>query len=239
MPDNALYLAKFGRKEHLESIKRGYLFFNPISKYRDDTSAFRGDKFEGMVPIDPSTMSIGSGGKEWFTDLGVPRPVSAFSYFQNDEKRFIFCAAMITKEVSVKMSKSEFALGKSFKNSVRQFGDYVLLFSANEINHRLHTNANVKFRQIGFESGPIIYRDLSIFSGDYHTAYSITNCDSDRYFVKDKKYKDQNEWRILIDGYYQHLEPNCGEGYSLFVGELEWAYLFETATFLETLLWKE
>jgi len=184
-------------------------------------------------------MSIGGDGKEWFTDLGIPRPTSAFSYLQDDEKRFIFCTAMITKEVSAKTNINEFALNESFKSAVRQFGDYVLLFSANEINYRLHTNDNVKFQRIGFASGPIIYRDLSIFSGDYHIVYNITNCDSDRYFVKDKKYKDQNEWRILIDGYYNHLEPNCGEGYSLFVGELDWAHLFETSTFLNTLLWKE
>jgi len=32
MPDNVLYLAKFGNKEHLELIQRGHLYFNPIQK---------------------------------------------------------------------------------------------------------------------------------------------------------------------------------------------------------------
>jgi len=52
--------------------------------------------------------------------------------------------------------------------------------------------------------------------------------------VKDISYKNQNEWRLLIDGTHKHLEPNYGERFSIFIGKLDWAYLFDTPTFLNT-----
>lgn len=47
-------------------------------------------------------------------------------------------------------------------------------------------------------------------------------------------YRNQNEWRLLIDGTHKPLEPNCGRGLSIFIGKLDWAYLFDTHTFLNT-----
>ena len=39
-------LAKFGKKEHLEQLKEGNIFFNAIQTYRDDGTDYRGDKME-------------------------------------------------------------------------------------------------------------------------------------------------------------------------------------------------
>jgi len=42
----------------LELIKEGQLYFNPIQKYRDDGTDWRGDKNEGIILIDPCKTSI-------------------------------------------------------------------------------------------------------------------------------------------------------------------------------------
>ena len=41
---NSCYLmAKYGKKEHLEELKNGKIFFNAIKKYRNDGTDYRGD----------------------------------------------------------------------------------------------------------------------------------------------------------------------------------------------------
>jgi len=231
-------LAKFGKKEHLESLKKGLLYFNPIQKYRDDGTDFRGDPNEGVIPIDPSRISIkDSKGRDWFNDLGIPRPTSVMKQAQNDSNTFIFCSAIISKNVLIPHEdKINSVLCETFKNAIRKFGEYVLLFNSYEIITRLIKVQKTFEPRFGYMSGPIIYRDLADFSeiGDYHKAYRISSSFYDRYFVKDSMYKNQNEWRLLIDGESQPLVPNCGDGFSLQIGKLDWAYLYETTTFLNT-----
>jgi hypothetical protein len=53
----------------------------------------------------------------------------------------------------------------------------------------------------------------------------------DRYFVKDMGgYEKQNEWRLLVDGCEKPLEANSGDGFSIFIGKLDYAYLLDTQT---------
>lgn len=239
MKKEPFLLAKFGKKEHLELIKEGQLYFNPIQKYRDDGTDWRGDKNEGIIPIDPCKISIkNSEGKDFFTDLVIPHPTKVSESIQGDKNTFIFCSAMITQDILILRDghNNEYILNETFKNVIRNFGKYVLIFNPYEILGRLRTVRSKYSPEFGHISGPIIYRDLEDFSerGDYSTAYNISNNSYDRYFVKDISYKNQNEWRLLIDGFHKHLEPNCGEGFSIFIGKLDWAYLFDTPTFLNT-----
>lgn len=232
-------LAKFGEKEHLELIKEGHLYFNPIQKYRDDGTDWRGDKNEGTIPIDPCKISIkNSEGKDIFIDLGIPRPTKVSEFIQGDENTFIFCSAMITQNILILRDghNKEYILNETFKKSIQNFGEYVLIFNPYEILGRLRTVRSKHKPEFAYRSGSIIYRDLQDFSerGDYSTAYNISNSVYDRYFVKDISYKNQNEWRLLIDGTCKYLEPNCGEGFSIFIGKLAWTYLFETSAFLNT-----
>lgn len=131
---------------------------------------------------------------------------------------------------------NEYLLNETFKNSIQNFGEYVLLFNSYEILERLRTVKLKHEPEFGYISCQIIYRDLEDFSeiGDYNTAYNISKSVYDRYFVKDMNYRNQNEWRLLIDGTHKPLEPNCGGGVSIFIGKLDWAYLFDTPTFLNT-----
>ena len=244
MSINNFLLAKFGKKEHLESIKNGNLYFNPIEKYRTDGTDFRGDKNEGIMPIDPSKISIrDKNGNDWFEDLGIPRPISFTQSIHNDENTFIFCASIISKNILVKPDDSTemYVLSEKYKESIKNFGDYVLIFNSIEICNRLSKLLKTFEPQFGYKSGPIIYRDLTDFSdaGNYTKAYNITGSAYDRYFVKNQSYKIQNEWRLLIDGSKKRLDPNCGEGFLINIGKLDWAHLFETPKFLNTLKYSD
>ena len=49
----------------------------------------------------------------------------------------------------------------------------------------------------------------------------------------------QNEWRLLIYGLDNVLEPNCGEGFSIDIGDFDIAQIFDTKTFFNTFQWIE
>lgn len=49
-----MVLIKFGEKEHLQMLKEGSVHFNPLSRFREDTTLFRGDELEGKYIIDTS-----------------------------------------------------------------------------------------------------------------------------------------------------------------------------------------
>lgn len=46
-------LLKFGKKEHLEMLLNGSMFFNLVKSYRNDKSKNRGDSDEGCKLILP------------------------------------------------------------------------------------------------------------------------------------------------------------------------------------------
>lgn len=94
-------------------------------------------------------------------------------------------------------------------------------------------NANPKF---GFVSGPIIYRDLNDFAAtsNYQNAYKTTGSVLDPYFVKSNKCKEQNGWRLIIDGSYESLPTKDDGSYIIKIDKLKCANLFDTKTFLDT-----
>ena len=96
-----VFITKFGQKEHLEALQNGYVFFNPISKFRDDGTKYRGDKNEGIIPIDPSSIRING---HDFSDIIL----SASQINEDDNGLLMFCASIINE-----------------KNLVMSNGDYI------------------------------------------------------------------------------------------------------------------
>ncbi|MNI80568.1 hypothetical protein D3C73_1371050 [compost metagenome] len=70
-------------------LSDGYVYFNPISRYRNDTSNYRGDKNEGKIPIDPMFIKMfDKNGKNIFEKL--PRPDDVKLTHVNDDEILIF-----------------------------------------------------------------------------------------------------------------------------------------------------
>ena len=53
-----MLLMKVGKRNHLESFRNGIIHFNPLSFFREDGTAFRGDAMEGKYAIDTMDLSI-------------------------------------------------------------------------------------------------------------------------------------------------------------------------------------
>lgn len=223
------YLIKFGEKAHLEELKSGKMFFNSVKNYRDDSTEYRGDKCEGKRPIDPSTFEIyDESGKSLFES--IPRPTVILEGAEHDDNVPLFCAAMINEKVLYQVNDRMQKLKTEFLNATSKFGEYALIFHPIEIINRLHDARKRDGNKWGSATGPIIYRDLKDFSNlqEYRKSYNTTGSFYDKFFVKDKAYIWQNEWRAIVDGSnVPILSPNQ-YFVKINIGKLDWAYLCKT-----------
>lgn len=237
--DTSYLLAKFGKREHLEMLLEGNVYLNPISRYREDTTAFRGDRNEGKVPIDPLSVGL-------FDEFGnnifdtIPRPTTVMKSMDGDDSILIFCASMITKNI-LYYNNEGYVFTDDYKSAIKEFGEYVLLFYSGELLKLLQEAQKHAEPEYGLIGGPIIYRDLNNFENDYGylESYNITGSLYDPYFVKSNLYEYQNEWRLIVDGSYGSLPTNDNGAYTIKISKMEYAYLYETEVFLESFIYKD
>lgn len=225
-----ILLAKFGNKENLEQLQKGNIFFNTIQAYRNDGTNYRGDAMEGKIPIDPKTIQIlDSEGKNIFEK--IPYPDSVIETLENDENLMMFCSAAINENVLYKVGDNTWRFKEDFKNSISNFGEYVLLFYSIELLKNIELAKDINGQKIQYAGDYIRYRDLNDF---IHTEeYRKTGSWIDRYFVKGLSYKNQNEWRVIIDGEREALKVNCGKGFLLKTLPFEYSMLMKTKKLLE------
>ena len=226
---NNFLIAKFGNKNHLEQLQNGNIFFNSIQAYRNDGTDYRGDSMEGKIPINPTDIKIfNNKGKNIFETL--PYPDIAIESILDDENLMMFCAAMINIEILDNVKNNKWHFKDIFKSSIKDFGDYVLLLWSTELLDHIKSSIDLNKQKIVYDSRPILYRNLYDF--DNTEEYRTTGSWIDRYFVKSLSYKNQNEWRIIIDGEKEPLKANCGNGFLLQTSPFKYSTLMKTTELL-------
>lgn len=229
MNSKGFLIAKFGTEEHLKQLQRGEIFFNSINTYRNDGTDYRGDSMEGKVPINPKTIIIYDKDGNNIFDR-IPPPESVVQSFVDDDNLMMFCVSTITHNIMHEVEEGICKFNEDFINAVKDFGDYVLLLHTSELLEHIHTTSDPSGQKIGYDSGMILYRDLSDF--EHTEEYRKTGSILDIYFVKSNSYSRQNEWRVIIDGEQHQLQPNCGTGFLLKTKPFDFAVLFKTDDFL-------
>ena len=143
---------------------------------------------EGKIPINPKEIKmLDQQGKDFIENF--PHPDSVSISLLGDEALMMFCAAAITTEVL-----------NSEKNNVWCFIDWCFI----DLLTHIKTAAYITGQKLFFDSGPILYRDLSNY--DNTDEYRKMGSPLDVYFVKSLLYKNQNEWRVIIVGEKKQLE---------------------------------
>lgn len=222
-------IAKFGNKNHLEQLQNGNIFFNTIQTYRNDGTDYRGDWLEGKIPLNPLTVKIqGEDGENIFQTIPYPDKVTLS--FLGDENLMMFCAAAITKEILEKVRDNKWCFKEEFKSAIQNFGEYVLLLWSIELLEHIEYGSDLNGQRIVYDSGPVLYRNLGDF--DNTEEYRKTGSWLDRYFVKGLSYKNQNEWRVIIDGEQEALTSNCGNGFLLQTFPFKYSRLMKTIELL-------
>ncbi len=210
---------KVGKKEHLESLKEGHVFFARNELFLNDETDFRGDPNEGYIFTDPTKIDIIVDGKSLFKDLNVPYPVEVKESFEGVEDIHIFCCSVLKSNVWT--GKNNKKLTQEFINEMLKFGDHFLIFALDELIENIKS---ARGNEIGMISSYVKYKDIK---NDFSPVKFPNESFYNRFFIKDKeKYEKQNEYRIIIDGAYEELKSNCENGYVLDVKPLETAALY-------------
>ena len=220
---NSVLLVKFGEKEHLERLKNGEIFFSKISNYRNDGTHFRGDRLEGKYLIDPTSVKIFDKNGTNLLE-GLPPPTEVVKGYADDDDTLMFCAAGLSTNNLIEVEKNRYKLTKAFKKSMQEFGAYALIFWSSDLCSRV-SKCRKQGMDIAYETRFISYRDKSNFD---EPIISNQKSNIDLYFVKDKKYQAQNEWRMIIDGEKEPLKLNHEKGYILNIEPIEDCLLLPT-----------
>ena len=210
---------KIGKKEHLQKLKEGHVFFARNELFLNDETEFRGDPNEGCFFVDPTKIDIIIGGKSLFKDLKIPYPAEVKESFEGVEDIHIFCCSVLNNNVLT--GEKCKTLKKEFVNEMSQFGDHFLIFDLKELIANVR---EVTGDSIGMISSYVKYKDIK---NDYSTVKFPNESFYNRFFIKDmEKFEIQNEYRIIIDGANEPLKSNCENGYILDIKPLETAEMF-------------
>lgn len=183
-------LFKVGKREHLELLKKGKVHFTPLSFFREDGTAFRGDELEGTYLCQKLIID------------GIELPSSGakikLSHADSDDV-LMFCASMLNSRNFQGVSERVCNLTDSFMEEMRKFGQYAVVFDCMQFINSVKNALNgVRCNSVW---GPVTYCNkkdhtrMSRCKKDIEARLS----DATIYFIKDEIYQDQNEWRFSID----------------------------------------
>lgn len=185
-----LPLFKVGKREHLELLKKGKVHFTPLSHFREDGTAFRGDELEGTYLC--QKLIIG----------GIELPSSGakitLSHADSDDV-LIFCASMLDSRNYQRVSDCVCNLTDSFMEEMRKFGQFAVVFDCVQFIDSIQKA--LKGKQCNSAWGPVEYCNKSdhIRMSKCKKDVEARLSDAAIYFIKDEIYQNQNEWRFSID----------------------------------------
>lgn len=183
-------LFKVGKREHLEMLKEGKVHFTPLSYFREDGTAFRGDEFEGKYI-----------GRALIIDgIKLPSSGAKITLFHADsDDVLIFCASMLDSRNYQRVSDHVCNLTDSFSEEMRQFGQYAVVFDCVQFIDSIQ-NALDGIR-CNSAWGPVVYcnKKDATRMGECRKNVEARLSDAAIYFIKDELYQVQNEWRFSID----------------------------------------
>lgn len=186
------FVKVFDKKEYAEDFIKGKLFSNRLSffrKYKEDKSANRGDKHEGVVDWhQPDQIRIEINGRV-ITDLAGP--VMTRMNWQDHLNVFCIYAAHSVdfeeiSEETIEDFKKQISIPEEFEN----LGEYaVIITNVNKFIERV--KAAVSSKNYGLNAGLVEYYDPTSFNGSFSEVESI--------FRKRDEYKHQKEYRFSFD----------------------------------------
>lgn len=202
-----MLLIKFGKREHLEQLKKGIVHLSPIETYQNDPSAFRGDEMEGKFFLDLSKPFLING-----MDVSHLLKSVTLTYdmvLENGSActTLSFSASKLTKSNCHEINDKLYAVNDDYYEEMKQFGDSFFIFNVFDFMDEL--KAECQKADCGFECHSMTYRDKN--NHDEVRAY-FDSLTEDRkqlghLFLKDctNSYPLQAEWRAILLDYHNHF----------------------------------
>ena len=188
-----MLLMKVGKREHLESLRDGYIYFSPLSRFRKDGTLFRGDSMEGKTRIDISKGFWING-----TDYSDMLEEVTYSYIGSDSI-LVFCAAILDDRNMQIVSSNQISINQEFLSEMRKFGQYAVVFDLEEFSNRVTKKVKLLQYDYGYRAvGYVDKSDHNAVTDFFNVNQQIFGSDA-IYFLKDNSYSNQYEWRYLLD----------------------------------------
>lgn len=218
-------LIKVSKREYLEDIKSGRLYFNDIDYFRnlesaDNTSV--ADLKEGKTKLDfKSTLTV----LPDYMKLLEDNPPEDFNFSILSHKDIpIFCCSLVDESILVRKNDGQYDFDRNFIKEMKSWGRSVLVVSLEELLFKV----NQKCQELGLDmiADKIKYdQDINEYKWDEYVE-RISGNPLSPIFCKTEKYKRQNEFRIALlpDG------KLLGDNHFLNIGILETATILNLSS---------
>lgn len=203
-----MILLKFGKREHLEMLRRGIFHFSTLDTFVADQTDFRGDSREGKLILDTRETFL-IDGKNY-----APYIKEAAITYVGFESILSFSASILNFDICHITEDGAYAVNFDFIEEMQQFGDSFLVLRADELIEYLEE----KFQESKcyYAAHPIVYCEKTDFDGirEIFKQKKINVTSPYEFcFIKDKTpYALQNEWRCIIDDYNSEYKAQNENG---------------------------
>lgn len=198
---------KFGRKDHLESLQRGKLYFKEVKYYIDlenkTGNVGVGDKYDSTMLQRDTPI--------WINGVRVTNVDKITGRYDKDERIPVFCCTYVTEDnfkYDIATDEYKFDVKKFQIERFKEFGDYVLIITYPEL-FLDYVCKSCDLREIGIRFKSIDYVDYD-YSNSWINLYRYDSYA--HFFIKDKgKFEWQNEFRIIVLNQYTSDEKDYYE----------------------------
>jgi len=212
-------LIKVSKREYLEDIIQGKLYFNNAEYFRDIETDSSKDSREGKVRIDTSKLNDND---PIFDFNSIFSPEELNLSVKSSQKTPIFCCSVLERNMLIPKGKGEFDLSKAYLKEMEKWGNCVLVFSLHEFCSKVY---NKCFDQNIIPLMKKITYDQEENSLSYSEFVELMKFNKyDVFFHKTNAYKNQHEFRVVLGG--ANVAKDKGN-YILNIGKLELATIFE------------
>jgi hypothetical protein len=177
----------FQCREYAEDLINGTLFCHESGWFRRLEDNFRGDEFDGKIPIyiDGQEIKIGD-----ITGIGIGYLKEGFV---GDDKLPVYSMTIIDKNILIQHSEWTYSFKPEFLTKMEKFGQYVAMITDFQFFDEIVNDYA--------EKESLLLSMYRVDYGDVRNKYSTNNERNknslERFFFKDYTYEYQNEIRLI------------------------------------------
>lgn len=187
-----IYIIKFSKREYLEQIKDGKIYFKEAKFFKNIEENHVGDTREGKIRVNPKTIPNSNN-----IILQIMKQTEEVNLsYRKEEKTPIFCCSIIDERITSKIDDRHFDFKKEFIEEMKKWGNSFILINLGEFLYKL--SIACKRNKIDFFPDKVKYdQDERVLS--YNEALlELYKFPILAFFHKTKNYKWQNEFRIAL-----------------------------------------
>ncbi len=186
------YIIKFSKKEYLEQLKQGKIYFKESKFFKNIEENHIGDSREGKIKVNPNTIP-----KSEDIIYQIMRKTEELNFFKKkDDKTPIFCCSIIDDKIINIIDERHYDFRKEFIGEMKKWGNCFILINLDEFLYKL--NEACKKQEIYYYANKVEYDQRERILTYQQAQLELTFFSFLSFYHKIKDYKWQNEFRITL-----------------------------------------